>query len=78
METINALSEYAESIKRLVESVKNDTRVMTCGEAAYMLNKTPQTISRYISQGKLHKATGNGVIGVRASDVYILIAKQQP
>lgn len=76
MDTINALSEYAESIQRLITAISNDTRVMTCGEAAYLLNKTPQTISRYIDQGKLRKASGNGVIGVRACDVYILIAKQ--
>lgn len=70
------ISELITALSRVRESICNDTRVMTCGEAAFVLNKTPQTISRYIDQGKLRKASGNGVIGVRARDVYTLIAKQ--
>lgn len=76
MEIHNAVTDFLEAFERLKASTDNETRVMTCGEAAYLLNKTPQTISRYIDQGKLRKASGNGVIGVRACDVYILIAKQ--
>lgn len=75
METSNAFSGLMEALSRVHASICNDTRVMTCGEAAYVLKKTPQTISRYIEQGKLHRATGNGVTGVKASDVYKMVVK---
>lgn len=76
MELTNALHELRESCERLISAVENDTRVMPYGEAAFVLNKSNRTIFRYIDQGKLHKASGNGVVGVRASDVYMLILKQ--
>ncbi len=60
-------------LQRLDAAMNNETRVMTCGEAAFVLNKTPQTISRYITEGKLQRASANGVTGVRAKDVYRLL-----
>lgn len=75
METSNDFSGIIDALSRIHTSISNDTRVMTCGEAAFVLKKTPQTISRYIDQGKLHRATGNGVTGVKAKDVYQLILK---
>ena len=75
METIDALQKHAESIQMLISAISNDTRVMTCSEAAYLLKKTPQTISRYIAMGKLHRASAFGVNGVRAQDVYMLMLK---
>ena len=68
-------SDLMTALSRVYTAICNDTRVMTCGEAAYMLDKSERTISRYIEQGKLHRATGNGVTGVKASDVYQLILK---
>lgn len=58
------------ALRRLDMVMEKETRVMTCGEAAYILGKTPQTIARYISEGRLHKASANGVVGVRAKEVY--------
>jgi len=75
METLNAFADLANSLNRAMAAIDNDTRVMTCGEAAYLLNKSPQTISRYIAEGKLHKASANGVNGVWAKEVYKLIWK---
>lgn len=69
------ISELISALSRIDTAIHADDRVMTCGEAAYLLNKTPQTISRYINQGKLKKAVGNGVIGVRKSDLYLLMIK---
>ncbi len=69
------ISELITALSRVHAAICNDTRVMTCGEAAYTLNKSERTISRYIEQGKLHRATGNGVSGVLASDVYKMVVK---
>ena len=67
------LSEVITALQRLDTAMNDETRVMTCGEAAFVLGKTPQTVSRYIVEGKLHKAVGNGVTGVRAKEVYRLL-----
>ncbi len=67
------LSEVITALQRLDTAMNDETRVMTCGEAAFVLGKTPQTVSRYIVEGKLHKAVGNGVTGVWAKEVYRLL-----
>lgn len=73
MVTLDALRNLADSIKMLIEEIDSDTRVMPYGEAAFVLNKSNRTIFRYIDQGKLHKASGNGVVGVRAKEVYEMV-----
>ena len=76
MEEIHSsLSELIETAQRFLKAIDNDTRAITCGEAAFLLNKTPQTISRYIAEGKIRRASANGVNGVRAKDVYMLMLK---
>ena len=67
------LSDFITALQRLDKAMNDETRVMTCGEAAYVLGKTPQTISRYISEGRLRKTVANGVTGVRAKDVNAMI-----
>lgn len=67
------LSDFITAFQRLETAMDNEKRVMTCGEAAFVLGKTPQTVSKYISEGKLHKGSGNGVTGVLAKDVYRMI-----
>lgn len=67
------LTDFITALQRLDTAMNDETRVMTCGEAAFVLNKTPQTISRYITEGRLHKAVGNGVTGVLAKEVYQLL-----
>ncbi len=69
------LSEVITALQRLDTAMNNETRVMTCGEAAFVLGRTPQSVSRYIAEGKLHKASANGVIGVWAKEVYQLLWK---
>ena len=78
METPNSYASLLDDAILAIQRAKewnDDDRVMPCGEAAYRLNKTPQTISKYIAEGKLHKAYANGVNGVWASEVYALIDK---
>lgn len=77
--TSNVFDDAIAAIQRLKSAVSNmsdEDRVMTCSEAAFRLNKSNNTISRYIEQGKLHKVSANGVIGVSASEVYGLMLKE--
>ena len=67
------ISDRIDALRRFEQAMNDETRVMTCGEAAFVLNKTPQTISRYITEGRLHRASANGVVGVLAKEVYKLI-----
>lgn len=69
------LSEFITALQRLDQAMNDDTRVMTCGEAAFVLKKTPQTISRYISEGRLHKVSANGITGVRAKEVFTILCQ---
>ena len=75
METHNAVTDLLEAFERLKASTDNETRVMTCGEAAYVLGRAPQTVSRYIAEGRLKRARGNGVVGVRAKEVYSMLCQ---
>lgn len=69
------LSEALDALRRLDEAMNNETRVMTCGEAAFVLGKSAVTVSRYIREKRLHKAYANGVTGVRAKDVYEMLMR---
>lgn len=69
------LSEALAALHRLDEAMNDETRVMTCQEAAFVLGKTPATISRYLAEKRLHKTVGNGVMGVKAKEVYELLLK---
>ncbi len=77
METNNTARDIFDdailAMQRAKTIMEGNNRVMTCGEAAFHLKKTPQTISRYIAEGKLHRAFGNGVNGVLAREVYKLM-----
>lgn len=75
MLTVDTLRNFVDSIKKLIEEIDSDTRVMPYGEAAFILKKSERTVFRYIEQGKLHKASGNGVNGVWAREVYYMILK---
>ena len=75
MEQNNTFSAAIALLQEIKEAIYSEERVMTCSEAAFRLKITPQTVSRYIEQGKLHRASGNGVNGVRASEVFKLMVK---
>lgn len=82
METHN-LSEYdraliaglTTAVSRLASAMEEQKveKVYTCKEAAALLDKTPQTISRYLRQGKLKRAVRGGVIGIPESELKKII-----
>lgn len=75
-EMADALRRCGHALERLERVLKSDSRVITCGEAAYLLGRSGQTVSRYIAEGKLRKACGNGVKGVALQDVIALIGPE--
>lgn len=78
METHN-LSDYdraliaglTDAINRLADAqeVRSAERVYTCKEAAKMLGRSQQTISRYIRQGRISKSERGGMIGIPESEI---------
>lgn len=67
------LQDYIDALQRLNSVLSKENRVMSCREAAWVLGRSTQTISKYISEGKLHKAVGNGITGVPAKEVFELL-----
>ena len=43
--------------------------ILTCKEAASYIGKTPQTMSRYIREGRLHKVSNGVSAGIRRSEL---------
>lgn len=69
---MKALTDAITALQRLEQVMNDEKRVVTCSEAAYILDVAPSTISKWIRTGKLHKCVGNGVYGVRLKDVYMI------
>lgn len=65
------LSNLTTAVSRLASAMEEQKveKVYTCKEAAALLDKTPQTISRYLRQGKLKRAVRGGVIGIPESEL---------
>lgn len=51
-----------------LEAQRNE-KVYSCKEAAQLLGKSPQTISRYLAQGRIKKAVRGGVVGIPQSEI---------
>lgn len=55
-----------------IEAQKNE-KVYSCKEAAQLLGKSQQTISRYLAQGRIKKGARGGVVGIPESEIKKLI-----
>lgn len=51
-----------------LEAQRNE-KVYSCKEAAKILGKSPQTISRYLAQGRIKKGVRGGVVGIPQSEI---------
>ena len=47
----------------------NETVLISCTEAARLLRKTPQTISQWLKEGRIHKRTIGDSVGIMLSEV---------
>lgn len=50
-------------------------RILSCKEAAAFIGKTPQTISAYIAQGRLHKVSDGTRVGIALTELQKFIAE---
>ena len=60
-----------ESINRLADAMERDSSdpLLTCSQAAAYLRKHVSTISKMLSDGRLHKVIENGLTGIRKSEL---------
>jgi len=49
--------------------LQKDEKVYSCKEAAEVIGVTPQSISRYVRQGRLRKAVRGGRVGIPESEI---------
>ena len=65
------IAELTASNNRLAAALEGQKteRVYSCAEAAKILGKTPQTISRYLAQGRIKKGVRGGVVGIPQSEI---------
>lgn len=59
------IAELTRELRR-----QNDEILVSNNEAARLLNLTPQTISVYLKQGRLHRVQIRQSSGIRLSEVY--------
>lgn len=70
METIELAAQDRERIDKLIGLCKPTPDVLvTCTEAARLLGKSPNTITRMLREGRLHRATIGPSCGIRLSEI---------
>lgn len=70
METIELAAQDRERIDKLIRLCKPTPEVLvTCTEAARLLGKSPNTITRMLREGRLHRATIGQSCGIRLSEL---------
>lgn len=70
METIELSRQDRERIDKLLELCKPQPEVLvSCHEAARLLGKTPNTITRMLREGRLHRATIGPSTGIPLSEI---------
>ena len=60
------IAEIMADLRELQQRYEADCGdvILTCKEAASYIVKTPQTISSYIAQGRLHKVSNGVKVGI--------------
>lgn len=54
---------------RALRAMGSADPLLSCRAAADYIGRSPVTISRYISQGRLRKVTAGGITGIRKSEL---------
>lgn len=69
------IADLTASNNRLAAAIEGQKveKVYSCKDAAAILGKSVQTISRYIRQGKIKKGVRGGVVGIPESEIYRII-----
>ena len=68
------IAEIMADLKELQDRYDRDCNddILTCKEAAIYIGKSPVTISRYVSDGKLTKVSVRGKVGIRKKQLQLL------
>lgn len=65
---IACLTESNNRLAKALEGQKTES-IYSCTDAAKMIGVTPQTISRYIREGRIKKAVRGGKVGILESEI---------
>lgn len=65
---IAGLTESNNRLAAAIEGQRTET-LFSCVEAAKVIGVTPQTISRYIREGRIRKAIRGGKVGIPESEI---------
>ena len=65
------IADLTASNNRLAAALEGQRteKVYSCKEAAELIGRSPQTISRYIRQGRIKKGVRGGAIGIPESEL---------
>lgn len=65
------IAEIMDDLRELQQRYEKDCSdtILSCKEAAAYIGKTPQTISAYIAQGRLHKVSNGVSVGIAKSEL---------
>ena len=69
---IEGLTESNNRLAAALEGQRTEN-LFSCTEAAKLIGVTPQTISRYIREGRIRKAARGGKVGIPESEIKKLI-----
>lgn len=73
------IAEIMADLKELQDKYDRDCDddILSCKAAAQYIGKSPVTVSRYVSEGKLTKVCVRGKVGIRKTQLqqYIRLAK---
>ena len=68
--TNEQLDSLAESIaEKIYEGRKSEDVLVSCIEAARLLGRTPNTVTRMLREGRLHRVTIGDSTGIRLSEI---------
>ena len=63
------IAEIMADLQEIQDRFSPANEILSCKEAAKYIGKTPQTISRYLSQGKLHKVSNGTREGIAKAEL---------
>lgn len=66
-EQLDALVD--EIVKRVSDGKKSEDVLVSCIEAARLLGRAPNTITRMLREGRLHRVTIGDSTGIRLSEI---------
>ncbi len=69
------MAEIMADLREMQERYERDCAdaVLSCKAAARYIGRSPGTVSRYIAEGRLKKVRSGGEVGIRRSELDLLL-----